>query len=456
MEPNEDLLDIDPTQPLSIADALRLATALHRRGHLDEAREIYGRVLALDPDHPDALHFLGLLAHHERRDRDAMDLMARSVELAPRNPGFRSNLANLMLDAERFEDAEREYRQALAIAPDRPDVLNNYGVLCKALGHYEEAERCLLHALGLTPDFTDARNNLARLYVRMGRIDESVEQACEALRRAPHNAPSREVLGFAYCRGRQFDAAAAVYREWLEAEPDNPKARHHLAAVTGEDVPPRAPDAYVQSLFDVFAKTFDAKLALLEYRAPGLVAEAVMAHLGAAAVDLRVLDAGCGTGLCAPLLKPMASRLEGVDLSGGMLERAHARGLYDGLHQAELTDYLGQQTGRYSLVVSADTLVYFGDLAPVMRAAAGALQPQGHLCFTVEALGEDEAGDFRLRHHGRYAHSRAYLESVLVRAGLAPLSLERAVLRCEAGEPVTGWLVLARRPADHGPGQAGA
>ena len=264
--------------------------------------------------------------------------------------------------------------------------------------------------------------------------------------RAPHSGKARETLGYAYCKLKRLDEAAKVYRDWLADEPDNPKARHHLAACTGQDVPPRASDAYIQSVFNAFANSFDSRLAKLEYRAPNVVAAAVSAHLGAASADLKVLDAGCGTGLCAPLLKPFASRLTGIDLSHGMLAKAQRRGLYDALHEVELTTYMRQHPACYHLVVSADTLIYFGALDAAMGAAAETLTPGGLLCFTVEALGEGETG-YRLQHHGRYAHSRIYLEAMLQHAGLDVLRLDPEVVRSEGGEPVAGWLVLAQRPS---------
>jgi predicted TPR repeat methyltransferase len=158
-----------------------------------------------------------------------------------------------------------------------------------------------------------------------------------------------------------------------------------------------------------------------------------------------VLDAGCGTGLCAALLKPFAGWLTGIDLSEGMLTKARGRGLYDELHQAELTAYMQQHGAHYDVVVSADTLVYFGALDEATRAAAYALRPGGYLCFTVEALADGEAVDYRLQHHGRYAHSGTYLKTMLGQAGFGVLKLDREVLRSEGGEPVSGWLAVAKK-----------
>jgi predicted TPR repeat methyltransferase len=253
------------------------------------------------------------------------------------------------------------------------------------------------------------------------------------------------MLGYAYSRLGRLEEAGQVYREWLADESDNPKAIHHLAACTGEGIPARASDAYVQTVFDVFSRSFESRLASLEYQAPTLVGEAIARCLGPGAGDLDVLDAGCGTGLCGPLLRPFASRLTGVDLSGGMLQKARGRELYDALHQGELTAFMAERQDAFDVVASADTLVYFGDLGEALAAAARTLRPGGWLCFTLEALGDDETG-YRLQHHGRYAHAREYLEAALGRAGFAAPSIERVVLRLEGGEPVSGWLVLGKRP----------
>ena len=159
-----------------------------------------------------------------------------------------------------------------------------------------------------------------------------------------------------------------------------------------------------------------------------------------------MLDAGCGTGLCGPSLRPYARRLVGVDLSPRMVERARTRGDYDELAVAELTAFLIDHPATYDVIVSADTLVYFGEMEPVMAAAAAALRSGGWLAFTVERL-EDAAAadDFNLDPSGRYRHSEAYLRRVLAQAEMEIASLETVTLRLEGGQPVIGFLVTARR-----------
>jgi len=89
---------------------------------------------------------------------------------------------------------------------------------------------------------------------------------------------------------------------------------------------------------------------------------------------------------------PYARRLIGVDISGSMLKKAAGRRLYDDLIKAELTEFLGRQAETYDVVVSADTLCYFGKLEPVFHAAAKALKEGGILAFTLE----DGAKEYRI------------------------------------------------------------
>ena len=130
-----------------------------------------------------------------------------------------------------------------------------------------------------------------------------------------------------------------------------------------------------------------------------------------------------------------------------MLDKARHRGVYDQLEAAELAGYLAKQSERFDVVISADTLCYFGELEAVARAACGALHVGGMLLFTVEALSEGSDVDYHLQAHGRYAHARDYVTSCLQRAGLRQLSIVREPLRREGGVPVAGWLVGARKPA---------
>jgi predicted TPR repeat methyltransferase len=435
------------TRTVTFQEALSLGIELQRGGRLDEAGELYAQLLAAAPRHPDVLHFAGVLSHHQGDGEKAIALMRESLAVSPNQASCLSNLGIALQDRGRLEEAIAAYRDALRVDPSLPMAHNNLGVLLRAMGHHAEAEAEYRAAIQLAPDRFDAHHNLAVLLASTGREAEAVPCFYRAITLNPAMAGSRTLLALAYGRLGQPEKAIGIFEEWLQLEPENPVARHMLAASTGRDVPARAPDAYVESTFDAFAASFDSKLATLEYRAPQLVAAAVVEAGIAPARALAVLDAGCGTGLCGPLLAPYARRLVGVDLSAGMLAQAAARGVYDELVKHELTAFLAAQDDAFDLVVSADTLVYFGALDAVLRGAAQALRPGGLLVFTVEELGgADAGGGFRLEHHGRYSHGADYVRATLEAVGLRPGPLTRAELRMEGGKPVAGLVVRASSP----------
>jgi predicted TPR repeat methyltransferase len=260
-------------------------------------------------------------------------------------------------------------------------------------------------------------------------------------------------MGSTFCALGRISEAADIYRRWLSMDPHCPEAHHLLAGCCGRQVPERASDAYLRATFERFAPSYDATLAALDYRAPALVAAALnQALAGAGGAGRRyprfdVLDAGCGTGLCAPLLRPHARRLIGADLSAAMLARADALGLYDELAEAEISSYLAKRFARLDVVAAADALVYFGDLSCVLLAVASALRPGGILVFTAEHERDPAAAPqgFRLYPHGRYGHTDEYVRRTITTAGLALTSLERHDVRRERHAPVPGLVVTARK-----------
>lgn len=398
-----------------MTNLLQKALEHHQAGRLPEAEQAYRALLRRRPSDPDALHYLGLAIFHLGRHEQGLASVQRSLRHAPTNPHAWNNLGNLLLLLDRLTESHAAYCRAIELAPQLHQAWYNRGVICRRLRRSEEALTCFRRAVELSPRYEHAYESLGMLYYRLGEVE----------------------------------SAHRAYADWLKVAPDNPVARHMLAATApaGAVAPARADDAYIRTVFDGFAETFDSNLASLGYRAPELVAAALQEHSLYQSGRAEVADLGCGTGLCGPLLRSSARRLVGVDLSPEMLARARARAVYDELVEADLVAALRAAPDAFDLIVSADTLVYFGDLTEVAAAVAGALRRGGSVAFTVEAL--DEPGDdtpYRIQPNGRYRHRPAYVRNLLLLQGLGSITLTPAELRREKGEPVRGLVCCAQRP----------
>jgi predicted TPR repeat methyltransferase len=392
------------------AEQLREAIAQHRAGDYFAAEAGYAQYLKQVPNDPSGMHFLGLLRTHQGREQEGIDLISAALRLDPEYVDAWSNLAIALFHKRDLERAEQCCRKAIELAPDFANAWGNLGMILRARDAYEEALTAWRRALELRPNMPNVAIPYGHLLYRLDRIPEGLE----------------------------------FYRRWSQAVPDDPIAAHMLAALGGAERPARASDGYIRATFDDFADSFDRSLDGLKYQAPQLLHEAIASLRGEQMGALNILDVGCGTGLCGPLLRPLARRLIGVDLSPKMLSKAAARGVYDQLNCAELTDYLGTCGTHFDVVIAADVLCYFGDLSVVFARIRDALAAGGHFACSLEAA--DDAGQtdpFVLRPHGRYQHARAYVEQALQAAGLRLVALSERILRYERNNPVGGLVVLA-------------
>lgn len=407
-------------------------------GNMQLASEMFQAALATDPDNPDILHFAGLAQHHTGHSEEAIALIRRATEIAPGFTDAHSNLGNILKHLNRDDEALASYRTAIEHNPDHAPSLNNIGTMLRNAGKFEEAIETLKHAVEAAPDMAVAFHNLGNCYTYAGQLENAIDAYYNSLDRGGDWSDPVMVAKVLVAVDRH-DEAERILTEYLERNPDNEPARYQLAAVRGDPVD-CANETYVATHFDEFAETFDAALERLEYRAPQMVAEALAKRLGAPAADREILDLGCGTGLCGPLVAPYKSRLVGIDLSEKMLRRALKYGVYDRLAIAELQGFLMEEPAQsVDVALCVDTLVYIGALERTVEGVRHILRPGGLFIATVERLADDDPRAHTVDASGRFKHARRYIEG-LGDESLRLIGISDVVLRKERHEPVNGFV----------------
>lgn len=429
-----------------------------------------------------AAFLAGLQALQAGRDADAEAAFEQSLALLPGRPSTLMNLGVARLRRGRAEAALQALDAAVAADAGLADAWGHRGVALAALARHADAlasfERAV--ASGAAPDTVSMHRLLALGNLR--RYDEALQVADELLSRHPGDAEAWLQHGRTlHCLGRVRDAVESyrhavtlaptlaegwsLYGQLLKelgrrgdaawafeqalahgAEPE--LHRWFLAAVRGDEAPPQPPASYVERLFDAYAEDFDEHLQQrLHYRTPQVLAAMVTAAAAGRAGGrpfAAALDLGCGTGLVAPLLAPLAQALDGVDLSAAMLAKARALGLYRELVHGDITTHLQATAQRYQLVVAADVFVYLGPLDAVFAGVRRVLQPGGLFAFSVEAT---EAPRPVLRDSLRYAHGETYLRDLAAAHGLQWQAQRSGTLREDQGRPIEGLCVLLEAPA---------
>jgi predicted TPR repeat methyltransferase len=276
-----------------------------------------------------------------------------------------------------------------------------------------------------------------------GNIGLAVAYLENAVREDPANLEVYRTLGRILRYVGRPDEAAHWYRRCLEVAPGDGVATMGLAAIGQGPVPERLPDDVVLYVFDRNAADYEANMRRLGYNAPDVLIGLLRAEGCVDDGSLDILDLGCGSGWCGPLLRPFARRLVGVDLSPRMLAIAAEKHVYDELIQAEILEYLARAGAGLDMIVAANVLVYFRDPASLAEGVARILRPGGRFLFDVEK-GEGAEPAFHVS--GRYTHSLAVLESALLPRGFTFTRVDEKVMRAEQGAPVAGLFCSVRAP----------
>ena len=394
---------------------LQLAVLRKAAGEYDQAAAGYEASLALDRSSADCWLGLGLL-HMETR---------------------------------RFDDAIRPLREAVARRGQDAAIHACLGEALFAIGAFTEATSAFGQAVALRPDNRVFCFKLMQARFVASSIDGTMAEAVAAVEReAPNRDEALKILrdGFHLLSGFGHRAAAIRLGEWrLAREPDDAIQLYLLAALKGEAMA-QAPDAYVVGYFDQFAADFDHKLvAVLGYAVPRQLTAMIERYdvrPGSQPIR-RVLDLGCGTGLAGAELARPGRLLTGVDLSPRMLDKARERGCYSRLVEAEVAGFTGGEAPMsYDLVIAADVLIYFGDLARVFEAIGRVLTSGGLFALSIETTDNSQT---TLLPSGRFAHDVTGTVGLARSAGLSPLECVATTIRIEANCPARGALMLFER-----------
>jgi predicted TPR repeat methyltransferase len=262
----------------------------------------------------------------------------------------------------------------------------------------------------------------------------------EALAEAYNRALALEKSG-------DIDAAVLAYEEVLAIDPeDHGGAAVRIAAMGRGETPPKAPDAYVETLFDQHAEAFeDILVEQLGYAVPMLVRQRLQTlELGP---FKRMLDLGCGTGLTGEALRDMAEDITGIDISENMVELAHEKDMYETLYVAEVEDFLEDNDDEaFDLITATDVLPYLGALEPLFFGAAENMAAGGLFIFSSETLPENTMAGrpYMVGPHQRFAHSETYVRERLTATGFELVEITDINVRMQDGNPTPGHLVVAK------------
>jgi radical SAM superfamily enzyme YgiQ (UPF0313 family)/Flp pilus assembly protein TadD len=156
----ENTLFIPVDQDIQLDVLVKNGLHAHQDGKLGEAEAVYRKVLGIDPDHADANHFLGVIAHQVGNHTAAVELIGTAIRHNSAAADYHCNLGNALYELGRLDEAADSQRQAIALNSNYAKAHNNLGNVRLAQGHFDDAVASYRKALLISPDDEEATANL--------------------------------------------------------------------------------------------------------------------------------------------------------------------------------------------------------------------------------------------------------------------------------------------------------
>jgi predicted O-linked N-acetylglucosamine transferase (SPINDLY family) len=212
----------------SIPQAIQVALEHHLAGRLPQAESIYQQILQVEPSQPDALHYLGVIAHQVGKIDIAVELIGKAIRANPSNPMCYINLGNALKDQGKLDAALESYQKALELQPDYADAHYNLGLVFQAQGKLDAAVASYQKALSLRKDYAEAHNNLGMVLHEQGKFGAAIEHYRHALLLQPGYAKVHSNLGTSLQSHGDLDAAVESFQKALSLQPDYADAHYNL------------------------------------------------------------------------------------------------------------------------------------------------------------------------------------------------------------------------------------
>lgn len=437
--------------PISHTALNALANIYYSRGDYENSEKFTQKILKTNPQDVSALLNMGNIAYCRGDYALALEYYTSVYRLKPTSYIAVINMANTCFDLERYVKALEYAKQALKIYPSSVDAYIILGNSYLELGRTEKAESNLLRALEYRQNNSWIYASLSRLYQKSENWEQALRMGWNAVLYAG-DALEDQHINFGYllyeCVDEKGPDLVQDYaKKWLDRFPDNKLVNYMAKAIINNSYIDKADSEYVEKIFNQFASDFEETLAGLEYQVPEYIAEAIKDfYKKPLGKPSHWLDMGCGTGLCGIYAKPYVGwcRLDGLDISPKMLEKARQKGIYDRLFCDEILHFLTEKQRKYHLITAGDVLTYFGELRGLFEKTAASLYDGGYFIGTITENDHNQDAYFLLP-SGRFVHSQEYVLTTLKKNGFKYRLMDRKPLRNEGERVVYGWVVVAQK-----------
>lgn len=217
-----------------ISQALSIALQYHQGGQLQEAEMVYRQILQADPNQPDALHLLGVIARQVGMNDVAIELISRAIERKGNSADYYNNLGGAYLDSNNYSQAVICFQKSVQLKPDYALAHSNLGTAFKELGQLDEANASCRRAVKIDSNNPALHLNLGNVLKEEGKLELAIASYQRALQLNPQLAQAHNNLGLIYQHGGRLANAVDCFRKAVELQPDSAEIQNNAGNVLAD------------------------------------------------------------------------------------------------------------------------------------------------------------------------------------------------------------------------------
>ncbi|MBF0448770.1 MAG: tetratricopeptide repeat protein [Magnetococcales bacterium] len=189
-------------------------------GNYPAAGKLAATVFSREPEHPEALLILGMVAYRSNNANLALQLIEKSIDVKPGQALALFHLATVLQSCGRTNDAEIRLAQALKVNPSLTEAHINLGNISFNRGETKQAIPHYIEALKIDPDNSNAHYNLGVISQMLGDHPGALNHLDLALQNAEESPTAHMAKAFSLLMTEQFTQGWKEY-EWRWKMPNH-------------------------------------------------------------------------------------------------------------------------------------------------------------------------------------------------------------------------------------------
>jgi len=218
----------------NINETFQMAIQNHREGNIVKAKNLYSRVLELDPNHENANINIGVIFQQLGEFQSAKKCYENVLKNNSKNIRAYTNLGVVFKNLEKIEEAIKCFDKAIEISPDSLEAQTNLGVIFQELEEDEKALKCYEQVIKINPNNISAHNNIGIIFLKLGELQKAKKFFENATKLNPNYLRGYINLGTVHKKLKENNKALNYYKKAVEINPNYSTIQNDLGVIFQE------------------------------------------------------------------------------------------------------------------------------------------------------------------------------------------------------------------------------